>query len=1064
MARKSVGRSAQPTAPSTPPPDWENPAVLHHHRLKPRATGIPFADRETALTGDRAQSDRFLLLNGNWQFQYLPYPAVVPTDFAAQSLDDIDDWDTLPVPGCWQLAVDELGQPKYGRPNYTNLNYPFPCDPPRVPNDNPVGLYRRGFQLPAAWKGNRIVLSFQGVCSAFYVWVNGQAAGFSKGSHLPAEFDITPLVKPGENTVAAQVFQWSDASYIEDQDMWRLNGIFRDVFVYATPTTWLADLHADAKLAANRRDGTLTTAATVDGTVAATATVSVELLDPAGQAVYNAHLKPAKNGNFSAAVTIKNVALWSAETPNLYRLIATLADRQGTVLEVHHTHIGFRSVELRDGQLWINGRSIKLKGVNRHDTHPDLGYAVTREHMLQDILAMKRHHINTVRTSHYPNDSYWLDLCDQYGLYVVDEADLECHGFGPVGDISRISRDPAWEAAYVDRAERMVARDRNHPGIIFWSLGNESGYGVNHDKMSAAIKAADPSRPIHYEGAGSPHPPAAVDMVSVMYPSVEKLTAEGQRTDEPRPYFMCEYAHAMGNGPGSLKEYWDAIYAHKRLIGGCVWEWADHGLRRTLPAAATLPHPDGRREHFAYGGDYGDLPNDGDFCIDGLNFPDREPHTGLTEYRKVLEPVRVDAVDLKSGRLRVTNLYDFVSLDRFDIAWELLEDGLVLQQGALPPLATAPGKTADLALPFTAPTPILGAQYHLTVRFLQRDSLPWAPRGSEQAFAQFELPVQTPTPKSIRSTSMPALKLQRTPDAIWIHGADTTLAFCRHQGLLAAWQVHGQPLLKTGPRLQLWRAPTDNDIRAAQLWRKNGYDRLTHRIAHIAAEQYSPQCVQVDIAGSLGGYTLTPRFEFTHCYRIYGNGAVSIATTLKPLVADLPHLPRVGLELVLPAGCDRFTWFGRGPHESYIDKCQSARVGLYSGSVQDQYEPYIFPQENGNKFETRWAAVTDLRGTGLLAVAEPLMNTSVHHYTVDDFTKTSHRHLLARRPETIWHLDHAVGGLGSNSCGPAPLPQHLLPAAPLAFALRLHPLVGGSAGPTTAATATRIARERLEAF
>lgn len=1015
-------------------PDWQDPAVLSRRRQPPQATLIPYPDEPAALAGLRERSPRRTLLNGHWQFHYAPTPASVPAEFERDGAEEMR-WGTIPVPSCWQLHG-------HGIPVYTNVLYPFPVDPPRVPNENPVGLYRRAFSVPDAWHGLQVFVVFEGVSAAFYLWINGQPAGYSQGSHMPAEFNITPYLRPGANRLAVQVFQWCDGSYLEDQDCWRLSGIFRDVYLCTRPEVRIRDVrvrtllderHDNADLdlqVALRNDG---------GRPASSWRVDAGLYDDRGElmatALVGSDLAVAGEDERAVSTSIRVTAprLWTAETPVLYTLLVSLRDGSGHVHEVQRVDVGFRQVEIRDQQLFVNGVSVKLQGVNRHDTHPDHGYAVPYETMLRDVIQMKRHNINTVRTAHYPPDPRWLDLCDRFGLYVIDEADLECHGFQRIGDWSRLSRDPAWHDAYLDRAVRMVERDKNHPAVIVWSLGNESGYGQNHDAMAAWIRQADPTRPIHYQGAAEAE---VVDIVSVMYPPLETVIEQGRRADDPRPWFMCEYAHAMGNGPGNLKEYWEAIRAHPRLIGGCVWEWTDHGLRQRAP---------GGEAWFAYGGDFGDLPNDGNFCIDGLTFPDREPHPGLLELKKVHEPVAVRAVDLRAGRLAVANRYAFRSLDHLDAAWQVVRDGEVFQQGRIETLDAPPGGETEIAVPYALPEGEPGAEYWLNLRFTLAEEMPWAPRGYEIAWAQHLLPVETPPRPVVHINAMPAVRLAESPGTLAVAGEDWRLVCHRQAGVIVEWTWHGTPLLTLGPRVNVWRAPTDNDKNLQIEWRKAGLDRLIQRVDRVEVLRRDERAVQFRVEAILAGYSLPPAFACASIYTVYGSGDVVVETSLTPQ-SQLPPLPRVGLQLRLPGSLDRFTWYGRGPHESYPDRQVSAPVGLYAGTVQEQYEPYITPQDNGTKAETRWAAVTDVYGRGLLAVAMPLLNVSAHHYTPEDFARATHRHLLKRRPETILHLDHRTGGLGSNSCGPLPLPEYLVQPEPLSFAVRLCPVAVDDAG------------------
>ena len=1024
--------------------DWENQQLLERNREPAHATLVPYPDEATALSGERGASPFFRLLNGSWRFCYLPSPPVVPAGFESPSFSD-ESWEAIPVPSNWQM----LG---YGKPNYTNAAYPYPVDPPRVPQDNPVGLYRRTFALPAEWEGRRFFLNFDGVDSAFYVWANGQPVGYSQGSHMPSEFDLTAHVRPGENLLAVQVFQWSDGSYLEDQDMWRLSGIFRDVYLFSTPSVHMRDVRIRTRLDSDYRNAMLEVSVALKNYTDEKAQgyrVLARLLDD-GQRVVCEHsvaegvsLSACEERALAVAIPVSAPRKWSAEEPNLYTLLLSLLDAKGKVLEVERCAVGFRQVEVRNSRVCVNGVPILVRGVNRHDTHPDLGHAVSLDSMIQDITLMKQHNINAVRTSHYPNDARWYDLCDRYGLYVIDEADLETHGFGHTGNVSQLSADPAWEPAYLDRARQMVERDKNHPCVIIWSLGNESGYGPNHDAMAAWIREADPTRLIHYEAAGeSP----TVDVVSVMYPTVESLIKQGRRTDDPRPFFMCEYAHAMGNGPGNLKEYWEAIRSHPRLLGGCIWEWVDHGIRQRTASG---------EEWFAYGGDFGDEPNDGNFCIDGLNFPDRIPHSGLIEYKKIIEPVHVEPADLAAGKVKIVNRYDFLSLAHLEGSWRLMRDGEVLEQGTLPALDVPAGGEMLATVPFARPVPKAGAKHWLNLSFTLVQANLWAPRGYELAWAQFEVPVEAPPAPRIALRGMAPVEVRDSGDEIAVRGDDFRVVFDKHRGTIRTWEYQGQQLLTMGPRLNVWRAPTDNDVHAAREWRRAGLDRLIHRVDRVALAKTLPQAVQVEIVSVLAPYSLAPAFTCTYRYTIYGSGDIVIETHVTP-ARELPHLPRLGLQMRMPGDFDRFAWYGRGPHESYADRKESARVGLYRGTVQEQYVPYVMPQENGNKSDVRWAAVTDARGMGLLAVGMPLLNVSAHHYTAEDLTGARHTFDLTRRNETILNLDHAQGGLGSNSCGPGPLEQYVLQPVETTFALRLRPFV------EAAISAMELSREGLE--
>ncbi len=1030
-----------PLSPNHPadqsPRDWENPLLLSRNREPARATLVPYADLDSALHGEREASPFFRLLNGQWEFCYVPSPAAVPDGFEQPGFS-AEGWRPLPVPSNWQLHG-------YGRPNYTNVAYPYPVDPPHVPQANPVGLYRCRFTQPAAWAGCQVFLNFDGVDSAFYVWVNGHPAGYSQGAHLPSEFNVTPYLQPGENIVAVQVFQWSDGSYLEDQDMWRLSGIFRDVSLVATPPVRVRDVRVRTTFDASYRDAVLDLRVWVRNESASPSPemgLTVRLLDAARAVVFEQTLgAPAgvpATGELELALSVPVAAPhpWSAEDPYLYTLLVGLAGGEG-LLQTHRVAVGFRQVDVIASVFYFNGQPIKLQGVNRHETHPDFGHAVPFESMLQDLRLMKQHNINTVRTSHYPNDPRWLDLCDRYGLYVIDEADQEAHGFERVGDWAQLAKDPDWRAAFVDRAERMVERDKNHPSIIIWSLGNETGYGPNHDAMAQAIRALDPTRLIHYESA---HEAPLVDVVSVMYPRVDSLIQQGQRTDDPRPFFMCEYAHAMGNGPGNLTEYWEAIRAYPRLMGGCVWEWVDHSIRQVTPAGV---------EWFAYGGDFGDEPNDGNFCIDGLCFPDRAPYPGLLEYKKVLEPVWVEAGDLLAGEITLHNRYDFLPLANVQGAWELCQDGERLAGGWLPDLsAIAPRGAMTISLPYHLPPLAAGAAYWLNLTFSQRAATSWAEAGHVLATAQFELPIPRGPLPVLRLVEIPPLAVAHHPRQWVISGEEFELAFDTERGGLDYWRYHGVDLLTRGPRLNVWRAPTDNDVNIAQAWLAAGLDRLVPSVRRCALVKSEPRAIVLEVETVLGAYSRRPALASTQRYTVYGSGDVLIETRVRPL-GPLPVLPRLGLQLRLPRSLDRLAWYGRGPHECYADRQASALVGVYSGRVRDQYVPYIRPQDYGNKTEVRWAALTDARGLGLLALAPQegaLLQVSAQEFSTEDLTRARHTYELASCGEIVWNLDHLQAGLGSNSCGPGPLPQYLIQPTARAFSLRLRP-VNGLAAP-----------------
>ncbi len=1032
--------------------NWEDPNRFGVNRLAPRACFTSYPDRSAAVRGVPGESIWVQSLNGIWKFHYAPNPVEAPVDFEVPDQDD-RAWNDLPVPSCWQMHG-------YGRPHYTNVMYPFPVDPPHVPSENPTGSYRRSFSIPVEWAGQRVRLRFDGVDSCFEAWVNGVAVGAGMGSRLPHEFDITDQLVPGRNVLAVRVLQWSAGSYLEDQDMWWLSGIFREVSLVALPPLHVADVAVQTTFDAAFRDAVLHIQAEVANTGKAAArgcTLSAELLDDLGARVPVAvapaavAVKGGANQTLRLELPVTAPRAWSAEDPYLYTLLLTLRDATGATVCVVPVRVGFRQVEIRDGQIRINGVKAMFKGVDRHEHHPDLGRTLPLETMVQDILLMKRHNINAVRTSHYPDDPRWYDLCDRYGIYLIDECDLETHGFAMPWN-SNWSRnpmsDPAWEAACVDRMQRMVRRDRNHPSVVIWSLGNEAGMGCNHHAMARAARELDPTRPIHYEGD---YQLEVADLYSRMYASVEEcekigkgvepVTLWGNQTLAPEkygkvPFIQCEYAHAMGNGPGNLQEYWDAYYRHPRICGAFVWEWLDHGIRRRTA--------DGR-EYFAYGGDYGDEPNDGNFVIDGLVFPDRTPSPAMTELKKALEPVKTEPADLAAGRLRVQNRYMYQGLDHLTVCWCVRADGVAVQSGTQAAPSVAAGAAGELALPL-GPLPDDEREYHLDVAWNLAGEALWAPAGHAVAWAQFPLRAAAPCAPLLRTPA-------RTPTAadsataVTVQGDGFELVFTKADGRLARWTHEGRNVVAAGPRLNLWRAPTDNDggCRGGGVqreWREHGLHALQHRIDDVAvtAAATAGDGCTVTVRSVVAGPIVKCGVACTYTYTIRPNGQLDLAVAGTPTGEWKCSWPRIGVQLRLPKCNDRVRWYGRGPGESYRDSKAGQRVGLWQATVDELFTNYIFPQENGNRTDVAWVAATGVRGMGLLAWSEGLFDFSAHWYDTVDLEQARHTYDLVRRDTVTLNLDQAQTGLGSNSCGPGPLEQHILKPQAFEFRLRLRPV------------------------
>ena len=934
-----------------------------------------------------------LSLAGAWRFRLLPR-ADVADGFETVDFDDTS-WVELPVPSCWPMHG-------HGRPAYTNDRFPFPVDPPRVPTENPTGDHRREFVLPADWPTGPASLRFEGVDSCFVVWLNGCELGHGKGSRLPTEFEVGDRLRPGRNVLAVRVHQWSSGSYLEDQDMWWLPGIFREVTLIARPVDGVRDLFVRADYDHTTGRGTVRVEASADD---AWLTVPELAIDG-----------PAARDH------VVRVEPWSAESPRLYDGVLTAPGERVPL------RIGFRTVSIVDGLLTVNGRRILLRGVNRHEFHPDLGRVVPIDAMRTDLELMKRHNVNAVRTSHYPPHPAFLDLCDELGLWVVDECDLETHGFGEVHWRANPSDAPQWRDAFLDRMRRMVERDKNHPSIIMWSLGNESHTGRNLAAMAEWARDRDPGRPIHYEGDQSCR---YVDVFSRMYASHAEVEAIGRLAEPPHPdaaddpaldakrrsmpFILCEYAHAMGNGPGGLAEYQALFETYPRCQGGFIWEWLDHGIRRRTA--------DGR-EYFAYGGDFGEDLHDGNFIIDGLVFPDRVPSPGLTEFGKVIEPVRIEG-DPATDLITISNRHDFIDTSHLAFSWLLHHDGGAIASGRLdvPPIAA--GRTAEVPLPQSCrrATPAAVGEVWLTVRAVLAADQPWAPAGHEIAWGQV----------------MPARAVSAPPGAavdVARSAGLTTLgpgAFDQDGRLVA---LGGIPL--AGPRLDVWRALTDNDLRGAgfgedrslgEVWREIGLHRMSHRIDDVRVEGTDlVVCARVAPAATDLGLATTYR---------WASDGVGLRLTVEVVPeGEWPcPLPRLGVRMAVPAELNRVTWFGLGPGEAYADTRLAARVGTFSRDVDELQTPYVFPQENGNRAEARWVTVLDAAGAGLKVSGRPTIEFSARRWTSEDLDAARHTTDLVPGDRIHVNLDHAQHGIGSAACGPGVLPQYRLDPRPATFGM-----------------------------
>ncbi|RAJ08262.1 beta-galactosidase [Chitinophaga skermanii] len=1022
---------------------WEDETIFAVHKEPTHVTYIPFpsikaANEAKPYSDDSHISPFYQSLNGPWKFNWVKHPNEKPKNFYQPNYDD-KNWATIPVPSNMEMQG-------YGTPIYTNITYPFKNDPPRVmgpvPADwtaakepNPVGSYRREFTIPNDWDGKDIFLHFDGVISAMYVWVNGKQVGYSENSFSPAEFNVSPYVKPGKNTVAVQVYKYSDGSYLEDQDMTRFSGIHRRVYLFAVPKLHIRDFFLRSEL---NKDYTaarfsIETKVVNNGkSTSAPAIVEAEILDEQGKhagKIDPVNINAQRKGTemiYTLVGDIQQPQLWSAEKPALYTVNITLKDTKGAVLEVMTSKFGIREVKISGSQLLVNGKPVLLKGVNRHEIHPTLGKAVTVESMVQDILLMKQHNINTVRSCHYPNDPIWLQLCDYYGLYVIDEANHETHGH------QKIATYPSWQPAIIDRTVRLVERDKNHACVIIWSLGNEAGAGQNFVAAREAVRALDLSRPIHYEGMNS-----VGDIESNMYPSVDYIIERGKATSE-KPYFMCEYAHAMGNSVGNLKEYWDAIESHKRLIGGCIWEWVDQGIQTKVPGDQT------GKTYFAYGGDLGDTPNDGTFSIKGLVTSDRQLKPAIQEVKKVYQYVKFLNAGVQEGNIRIRNGYAFQNLSDYTITWTLMENGYAIQQGVLNNFALQASKDTVIHIPFTQPALKPGASYYLNMQVALKEDAIWAKKGHIVAAEQLIVNWFTPNPV-VDTTKLP-LVLKQTGNQVTITGKNVTVQFDRTTGRMSTLQYGQQTYISRaehGLAVNIYRAMLDNDHTGD--WgqpydtRSFGFDQPEYTLHKF---EVIPGTSEIKVQTGLQvktkqGFNVQVALHYT----IYGNGAIKVDALLEPSQTQL-FINRLGLRMFLEEGLEEVTWYGRGPHENYIDRKSSAFVGIYNRSVTSMLEQYEKPQGMGNREDVRWLKLSaNKQGKGgLQIVSHDVMSFSALHVTDEDLGKAAHLYELKPRKETVVTLDARQMGLGNGSCGPMQLPQYLVPVAPVRMSFTIQPI------------------------
>ncbi|MDX2413730.1 MAG: glycoside hydrolase family 2 TIM barrel-domain containing protein [Bacteroidales bacterium] len=1048
--------------------DWENQAVIGINKEAAHATYVPYSDINQALKDVPFYSPWYQSLNGTWKFNWVSHPDMRLVDFYKTNYD-VNYWDDIQVPSNWQLQG-------FGKPIYVNVKYPFAKNPPNIlgpapqgytKNDlpNPVGSYKRDFTVPESWDGREIFVHFAGVKSAFYLWINGVKVGYSQGSMTPAEFNITDYVTAGENTIAVEVYRWSDGSYLEDQDFWRLSGIYRDVYVYAAPMVHLWDYFLKSELSEDMQTAKFIADLSFKnyGKKGVFSLETYLLKD--GEKFRNQEpliVKEIKNVSqgkglkTSISADINKPQLWSAEIPELYNVVFVLKDEEDRVLEVLSSTYGFRKIEIKDQQLWVNGKSVKLKGVNRHEHDPFTGRYISMESMLKDILLFKKFNVNTVRTCHYPDHPDFYKLCDLYGIYVIDEANVESHGMG-YGKES-LGHDVSWQKAHVDRQISMVERDKNHPSIIIWSMGNEAGPGVNFEACREAILNIDKSRPIHYERYNE-----VADIESTMYPSVEWLENTGKK-DNPKPFIMCEYAHAMGNAVGNLKEYWDVIESHDRLIGGCIWDWVDQGLAKPVPGSKD-------QYFFAYGGDFGDRPTDWNFCINGLTTPDRQVTAKMEEMKKVYQYIGMEASNAAAGLGTIKNKYQFINLRSLDFDWDLECDGVIVKSGHLDPMNIEPGASATFDLGLKEYKYSKGKEYFLKLSFSLKTDNIWGSKGHIVAWEQF--PVIFPEtlefdPSSVMNgEEIYPLLTDEMQDDLIIKGKNFSVIFNSKIGTITGLEYFGNKVIDTdpvaiqgvkretrliyfntehdlnigGPLPNIFRAPVDNDYifgsGPGPKWRNAGLDKMTHKVKSFDFEHMNDKAVKVSImmeSVSPSGYTLKTESEFT----VWGNGAIDVQNKFIPDEAKWP-MARLGVIMELPDGFEKVEYFGAGPHENYVDRKSSAAIGKYTTTVDDMFVAYIRPQDCGNRSDVRWFTVTNRSGFGLMITAPGNMSFSALHYTPSDLEVANHPYELERRNETILTIDASHCGLGGGSCGPGPMLRYLLPTEEASFSYSIRP-------------------------
>ena len=1006
---------------------YEDLNVMHDKTMPARAYYIPASVRMNDLVEYRERSDRFQLLNGEWKFRYYSSIYDVTESFYEKGYD-VSGFDQVTVPGVWQMDGYDTHQ-------YTNIRYPFPFDPPYVPQDIPCGAYVHNFEYHREKKAPKAFLNFEGVDSCFYVWVNGAYAGYSQVPHATSEFDVTDLLNEGENTLAVLVLKWCDGSYLEDQDKFRMSGIFRDVYLLKRPEKTIRDYYITTDV---EKDSV---AVKLDMHFSEPVETKVTIEDKYGAVV--ARGEAAENGVLE--LTVLNPVLWNAENPYLYQVILTMPD------EVIVDRIGFRTIEIKDKVVYFNGEKIKFRGVNRHDSDPETGFVIDARQIKKDLMLMKQHNFNAIRSSHYPNAPYFYQMCDEYGFMVIDEADIEAHGpfmLYRKEDTDRnrfqhwnekIADDPAWEKAIVDRVRLMVQRDKNRPSIIMWSMGNESAYGCNFEKALAWTKKFDPDRITQYESAryrnyDITYDYENLDLYSRMYPSLQEIE-DYLKNDGSKPFLLVEYCHSMGNGPGDFEDYFQMIHKDDRMCGGFVWEWCDHAI-----AHGTAEN--GKTRYY-YGGDHGEAIHDGNFCMDGLVYPDRTPHTGLLEYKNVYRPVRVVSYDQKNGQIVLHNYMDFDNLkDYVDISYEMTQDGLTVEKGKLANVVAAPHSDAEVELKLQVPN--IGKVYLKLIYRLKKE-MPLLEQGYELGFDEMKLANEDDRNRQAvkwmeQEKAIGTINVKENDRQIVLQAKDFTYVLDKRTGLFEDMQFAGRSYINHPMELNIWRAPTDNDMYIKQEWKKAHYDAAYTRAYRIEVLQNKHGVLIMEHVAVVAD-TVQKILDVKMTWKINEDGKIeAVIEAIKD--KEFPDLPRFGIRMFLNKKMDEITYFGMGPQESYRDKHQASCHGLFRSKVAQMHEDYIRPQENGSHYDCDYVELTNGQ-CGIAAVSKNPFSFNVSVYTQEELERVSHNYELKESDSIVFCMDYAMNGIGSNSCGPDVLDKYRFAEEAFQFQFELIPFVKG---------------------